>query len=71
MFVNSPLDINSLGTRSTFQSLTRPYFFHGSSPGLTFPYFLNNCNRELVAVELQTGELYRTVSMLMEAASLR
>ena len=36
--------MSNLGIKSTFQSFTRPYFFHGSSPGRTFPYVLNSCD---------------------------
>lgn len=56
MLVSSPLAISSFGTRSTFQSLTRPYFFHGSSPSLKLPYFLNSYSTSEMCVR-QTGSM--------------
>lgn len=47
MFVNSPFAINSLGTKSMFQSLTLPYFFQDSPPAGTLVSFLKSCTVRL------------------------
>lgn len=67
MLVNSPLAMSNLGTRSIFQSFTRPYFFHGSPAVL--PYFLKSWG--VVSVDLYSGWVAgHTASMLTDAASL-
>jgi hypothetical protein len=37
-----------------FQSLGRPYFFHGSLP-LSLPYFLKSCEDRISQVVAETG----------------
>ena len=39
-----------------FQSLTRPYFFQGSSPGATFPYFLKSYQTRKVLAHIEEEE---------------
>lgn len=60
MLVSSPEDMRNLGIKSIFQSLARPYFFHGSSAAL-WPYFLKSYERSRL-------ESHRTVEMVREQA---